>query len=86
MEITTAPEQPPAQIIDLFEALKRSLESQARPHAPAQPTKRRRRAKSRPAASRAPEKTEPAETREAESERSDEAASKRKRRTKTGSG
>jgi DNA end-binding protein Ku len=26
MEITTAPEQPPAQIIDLFEALKRSLE------------------------------------------------------------
>ena len=27
MEITTAPEQPPAQIIDLFEALKRSLES-----------------------------------------------------------
>lgn len=27
MEITTAPEQPPAQIIDLFEALKRSLEA-----------------------------------------------------------
>ncbi|MDB4974270.1 MAG: Ku domain protein [Myxococcaceae bacterium] len=27
MEITTAPEQPPAQIIDLFEALKRSLET-----------------------------------------------------------
>ncbi|MET0287199.1 MAG: Ku protein [Polyangiales bacterium] len=26
MEITSAPEQPPAQIIDLFEALKRSLE------------------------------------------------------------
>ena len=29
MEITTAPEQPPAQIIDLFEALKRSLEPAA---------------------------------------------------------
>jgi DNA end-binding protein Ku len=29
MEITTLPEQPPAQIIDLFEALKRSLEPAA---------------------------------------------------------
>lgn len=27
MEITTSPEQPPAQVIDLFEALKRSLEA-----------------------------------------------------------
>lgn len=30
MEVTTQPEQPPAQIIDLFEALKRSLESGAK--------------------------------------------------------
>jgi DNA end-binding protein Ku len=30
-EITTAPEQPPAQIIDLFEALKRSLETGDKP-------------------------------------------------------
>jgi DNA end-binding protein Ku len=48
MEITTAPEQPPAQIIDLFEALKRSLEA---------PTKRSETDKSR--AKGGPKKAEP---------------------------
>jgi len=36
-EITTSPEQPPAQIIDLFEALKRSLESRGDKPAAARP-------------------------------------------------
>ncbi len=38
-EIAAAPEQPPAQIIDLFEALKRSLEPAAAKHA--EPTNKR---------------------------------------------
>jgi DNA end-binding protein Ku len=49
MEITTAPEQPPAQIIDLFEALKRSLEA---------PSKRADADRSRPKGG--PKKAEPA--------------------------
>jgi len=85
MEITSSPEQPPAQIIDLFEALKRSLEAKPAPRAPAADKKAP--AREEPAGRvKGPKKTEPAETREAERERSDEAASKRKRRTKTGSG
>jgi DNA end-binding protein Ku len=62
MEITTSPEQPPAQVIDLFEALKRSLEAtpkkaaeadQARPKGP---KKAEPKAEAEPAAEAAPSK------------------------------
>jgi DNA end-binding protein Ku len=84
-EITTSPEQPPAQIIDLFEALKRSLEAKPEKRTPAgeQKAPGRREARDEPAGRvKGPKKTEPAETREQEQE----SAGKRKRRTsKTGS-
>lgn len=73
MEITTAPEHPPAQIIDLFEALKRSLE----------PATQQRTAKDKaleeaaPRAARGPRKAEPAAA---------EQKPKRKRVNKTGTG
>ena len=80
-EITTSPEQPPAQIIDLFEALKRSLEAKPEKRTPAGEKKApvRSEARDEPPAGRVkgPKKTEPAETREQEQE----SASKRKRRT-----
>ncbi len=70
MEITTAPEQPPAQIIDLFEALKRSLESSEA------------KAKDQPAARMkgGPKKAEPA----AVAEPAKKAAKKRSGKTGTG--
>jgi len=80
LEITTAPEQPPAQIIDLFEALKRSLEpgartSRAEPKpraAPASPTTAK--------GPRGPKKAEPSRARGNEG-----GATKRKKRPgKTG--
>jgi DNA end-binding protein Ku len=71
MEITTSPEQPPAQIIDLFEALKRSLEQ--KPANRAQP-------EAAPARVKGPKKAEPAPAIE------EDTGSKRKRRTKTSNG
>lgn len=74
MEITTSPEQPPAQIIDLFEALKRSLE--AKPASNKQAS-----AREEPARVKGPKKAEPAETRE----EAEDTSTKRKRRPKTSS-
>jgi DNA end-binding protein Ku len=74
MEITTSPEQPPAQIIDLFEALKRSLE--AKPASSKQGA-----AREEPARVKGPKKAEPAETRE----EAEDTTAKRKRRPKTSS-
>lgn len=74
MEITTSPEQPPAQIIDLFEALKRSLEAK-----PA--SSKRGAAREEPARVKGPKKAEPAETRE----EAEDTTAKRKRRPKTSS-
>ncbi|MET0343264.1 MAG: Ku protein [Polyangiales bacterium] len=54
LEITTAPEQPPAQIIDLFEALKRSLEAGGKTAAEATPANTTR-------MKGGPKKAEPAE-------------------------
>lgn len=79
LEITTTPEQPAAQIIDLFEALKRSLDPSTRP-ARAEP-KPRAKVDEAPAATKGPKgpkKAEPASTR-------DEGGGKRKKRpNKTG--
>jgi DNA end-binding protein Ku len=75
MEITTSPEQPPAQIIDLFEALKRSLE--AKPASGRQTSE----AREEPTRVRGPKKAEPAETRE----QAEDTTTKRKRRPKTSS-
>lgn len=73
MEITTAPEQPPAQIIDLFEALKRSLEpGRQKPDVAAEPEPERE-TRERPRM-KGPKKAEP-----------EPSAPKRKRRaSKTG--
>ncbi|MDB4988970.1 MAG: Ku domain protein [Myxococcaceae bacterium] len=61
MEITTAPEQPPAQIIDLFEALKRSLEAprDTRTAARAPATKPEQTAEPTQGRLKGPRKTEP---------------------------
>jgi DNA end-binding protein Ku len=74
MEITTAPEQPPAQIIDLFEALKRSLEASAEKRAVTQSDGAGVRAKG-------PKKAEPPAAKSSEAA---ESAPKRKKRGQTG--
>lgn len=71
LEITTQPEQPPAQIIDLFEALKRSLEPGAVNNTKAESTSSR--------SARGPKRAEP------EAAPTQEKA-RRKRGTKTGTG
>jgi DNA end-binding protein Ku len=77
MEITTSPEQPPAQIIDLFEALKRSLETKPAARAAASEKKAKEPAptasheeEAQPRAKGGPKRAEP-----------EESAGKRKRRT-----
>lgn len=75
MEITTSPEQPPAQIIDLFEALKRSLEAKPGKREPAA----NKQSDSRDEAAgrvKGPKKAEPAEARD----EAEDTTTKRKRR------
>jgi DNA end-binding protein Ku len=67
LEITTAPEQPAAQIIDLFEALKRSLEPSAKKPRTPHPTRADEEAPAPATAPtkgpKGPKKTEPARAR-----------------------
>jgi DNA end-binding protein Ku len=86
MEITTSPEQPPAQIIDLFEALKRSLETKPASREPTNkraPTPTHDRPEEPAPRVKGPKKAEPPQAQED----AEDTTNKRKRRpTKSSNG